>query len=167
MKLKIIRILLALILLADLIFIFSNSAQNSTASADTSKGVTEAVAPVIISKYEEMNEEEKLAAIVSLDGVIRETAHLLQFTPIGFCLYLLLVTYEDKKKLHKYKIPITFGFGLLYAISDEVHQLFSPGRAFELFDILMDVSGVAVGCLGAILLTLIIKAVQKQQITKN
>ena len=164
MKLKIIRILLVLLLLADMIFIFSNSAQNSTASAETSKGVTELVAPVIIPEYAEMNEEEKAVAILSLNAILREAAHLLQFTPIGFCLYLLLSTYTDKETLQKYKIPLTLGFGLIYAISDEIHQLFSPGRAFELFDIFMDISGVTVGCFGAIILLLINKTVQNKML---
>ena len=114
-----------------------------------------------------MSEDEKTLAVASLDSWVREAAHLLQFTPIGFCLYLLLSTYTDKKKLQKYKIPLTLGFGLIYAISDEIHQLFSPGRAFELFDIFMDFSGVAIGCIGAIILLLIIKTVQNKNLSPS
>ncbi len=33
-------------------------------------------------------------------------------------------------------------FGLLYAISDEIHQLFVPGREASLTDVLIDLAGV-------------------------
>lgn len=41
----------------------------------------------------------------------------------------------------QYWIPIVFC--LLYGISDEIHQLFVPTRAFDLLDILADTFGAA------------------------
>ena len=35
--------------------------------------------------------------------------------------------------------------GLLYAVSDEIHQVFVPGRAGQLRDILIDTAGVLIG----------------------
>jgi VanZ family protein len=40
---------------------------------------------------------------------------------------------------------ITFIFCFLYAVSDEVHQIFVPGRAFAIRDIIIDTSGAALG----------------------
>lgn len=37
-----------------------------------------------------------------------------------------------------------FIIGLLYAISDEVHQFFVPGREASIFDVLIDTAGLAV-----------------------
>ncbi|MBO7376468.1 MAG: VanZ family protein, partial [Clostridia bacterium] len=36
---------------------------------------------------------------------------------------------------------------VLFAVSDEIHQIFVPGRAFEISDIVTDSAGVLIGCL--------------------
>jgi VanZ family protein len=38
-----------------------------------------------------------------------------------------------------------FTFGVLYAASDEIHQLFVPGRQCDAFDFLSDSAGIAIG----------------------
>ena len=164
MKLNLKRILLLLLLIADMVFIFHNSAQVAAVSSSASQNVTQMVAPVIVPNYNKLNETEKLQTVASLEAVLREAAHLLQFVPIGFALYLLLCTLELPNKLRKLRIPITLCFGFLYALSDEVHQLFVPGRSFQFFDIFMDVCGVTLGCLGGIILILIVKAVKKKRL---
>lgn len=42
---------------------------------------------------------------------------------------------------------ITVAICFLYAISDEIHQYFVPGRACRVFDVLIDTSGSAFFCL--------------------
>jgi len=161
-KLTVIRVLLILILLADMIFIFYNSAQNAVDSSATSQGVTEQMAPIVVPDYDKLDEEKKKEAVLSLDVIVREAAHLLQFVPLGFACYLLLQTFKIPKRLRylNYAIPPTFG--LLYALSDEIHQIFSPGRFFDVFDLFMDMMGVLLGLLGAIILMLIINKVKSR-----
>jgi VanZ family protein len=49
-------------------------------------------------------------------------------------------------KASGFRIPLTvFAIGALYGASDEIHQLFVPGRQCELFDFLADAVGVAFG----------------------
>ena len=43
--------------------------------------------------------------------------------------------------------------GTLYAASDEIHQLFVPGRSGQLRDVLLDSAGVAAGILLAWMIT--------------
>lgn len=38
-----------------------------------------------------------------------------------------------------------WGLTALYALSDEIHQLYVPGRAFQLSDLALDISGAALG----------------------
>lgn len=159
MKIKIIRALLLLLMIADMLFIFFNSAQDSSDSSSASQSVTEMVAPVLIPNYDDMDEDAKMRSLLSLDGVLREAAHLLQFVPLGFSLFLLLCTYGFNDRAHRIKLAVTLGFGLIYAFSDEIHQLFVPGRSFQLFDVMMDVIGVALGCIGAITVMLIAKKI--------
>ena len=75
--------------------------------------------------------------------IIRRTAHFTEY----FILYILANNvlryyFSDKKK----RIYILI-FVLIYAISDEVHQYFVPGRAMALRDVLIDFSGGFTACL--------------------
>lgn len=75
--------------------------------------------------------------------IIRKTAHFTEY----FILYILANNvlryyFSDKKK----QIYILI-FVLIYAISDEVHQYFVPGRAMALRDVLIDFSGGFTACL--------------------
>ena len=39
----------------------------------------------------------------------------------------------------------TFGLSAIYALLDEIHQLFIPGRAFQLLDLSLDIFGAIIG----------------------
>ena len=84
--------------------------------------------------------------------IIRKTAHFTEY----FILYILANNvlryyFSDKKK----RIYILI-FVLIYAISDEVHQYFVPGRAMALRDVLIDFSGGFTACLVEIIYKYII-----------
>ena len=49
------------------------------------------------------------------------------------------------EKLHRIVLP--WVIGTVYAVSDEVHQLFVEGRSCEVRDMLLDSAGVAAGVL--------------------
>lgn len=40
---------------------------------------------------------------------------------------------------------LAVAFGIAYAVSDEVHQMFVPGRSAEMADLVADASGVIIG----------------------
>jgi len=44
-----------------------------------------------------------------------------------------------------FKVLISFGVGVTYAISDEVHQYFIPGRSARVLDVCIDSAGVLTG----------------------
>ena len=63
--------------------------------------------------------------------------HLCEFAGLSF-----FVAYGYFSKFSvKYTVLIT----VIYAILDEIHQYFVPNRYFDLFDIFMDIIGVALG----------------------
>jgi VanZ family protein len=68
------------------------------------------------------------------DVVLRKLAHAAEFAVLGFL--LLRAVRRDGAAL---------ALGIAYAVSDEVHQHFVPGRAGSPLDVLIDVAGVAVG----------------------
>ena len=73
--------------------------------------------------------------------IIRKLAHLTEFFILGVLTINYIRFYSIK---HKYLISI--GFCFLYACSDEFHQMFVPGRAGQITDVLIDVFGVILGC---------------------
>ena len=74
----------------------------------------------------------------------RKSAHVFIFTVLGFLLRICLESwFSGKKRL----LLSAFLIGAVYAASDEVHQLFVPGRTGSVQDILLDCGGVILGVL--------------------
>ena len=42
-------------------------------------------------------------------------------------------------------LGVAWGLSALYALSDEIHQLFVPGRSFQLLDLALDIGGGLIG----------------------
>lgn len=81
--------------------------------------------------------------------IIRKLAHFTEYMLLGIIFGLY---YFNINKKNYYIITIIHG--LLVAIIDETIQLFIPGRAGLITDVLIDITGVIVG---VIILTIIIK----------
>ena len=71
-------------------------------------------------------------------------AHFSIYTLVGIWIMSFISTYNITilKKLF-----FSIGVGLIYAISDEIHQGFIPGRSPEIRDVLIDTCGVTLGIL--------------------
>lgn len=77
-----------------------------------------------------------------VETIIRKAAH---FT-VYFILGMLSLNLADKIiKNRKSCIITAFIFSVLYAVSDEIHQAFVPGRACRLFDVALDSLGAFIG----------------------
>ena len=72
--------------------------------------------------------------------VVRKGAHFLEYLVLGISLFW---TVRDLRMRASFWIP--WAVGALYAVTDEVHQYFVPGRSCELRDVLIDACGVAAG----------------------
>ena len=95
----------------------------------------------------------KLFGVGFTDFFVRKLAHFSEFLLLGF-LSALAFTYTltDIKKIY-----LGVVFSLLYCISDEIHQIFVPGRACQFRDVLIDFSGILVGTAVLFLLYLLFK----------
>jgi VanZ family protein len=82
-------------------------------------------------------------ALALSEDVVRKTAHFSEYLVLG-C--LLFMGFLDKSKLAR-SILSVFIAGLLFAVSDEVHQLFVPGRTLRPFDVLVDMAGIGAAML--------------------
>lgn len=160
MKVKVIRFILALLLIATFGMIFNFSNQDSDKSGSTSQKVTETITKDIKS-IQKLNKNEKAKIIDKIEDVIRKIAHFSLYALVGFLLMSLLITYNINEKN---KIISTVIIGAIYAISDEIHQSFVSGRSGQVSDVFLDTLGVAVG---GLFILLIIKILNKFKKNKN
>lgn len=136
---KIVKIIL-IVLWCGLIFMFSND----TGGASTKKSdglIVRTVEKVIKRK---LSSEEKDKVLKYLVVPVRKSAHLFIYFILGILIISLLREYRD---IDIKMILLAVFLGLLYACSDEVHQLFIKGRSCEVRDVLIDTVGVSLGVL--------------------
>ena len=136
---KIIKILLVVIWMG---VIFSFSSDNKVASDNKSSSVIITIYHFFnskeITKYEEKQIIEKYAY------PIRKLAHFTEYFILGLLVISLISEYTI---INRKSIIIGIIICMLYAISDELHQLFTSGRSARIFDVLVDTSGSTISIL--------------------
>ncbi|WP_368489445.1 VanZ family protein [Clostridium sp. BJN0013] len=75
--------------------------------------------------------------------VIRKVSHFLEYFILAILLFNIIKGKFKIKKVFIISIIIVF----LYACSDEIHQIFIPGRTARIKDIFIDTAGGSVGLL--------------------
>jgi len=74
-----------------------------------------------------------------LSLIIRKMAHFTEYLILGLLVVNMINNYNNKS------ILISIIICIIYATSDEIHQLFVPGRSCQLLDILIDTIGSVIG----------------------
>ncbi len=134
--------------------IFYLSDQPANESNQLSKGVTE----VIIEKVGEFSPEMDFNNS-SINRTVRKNAHFYVYLVLA----MLMMNALNNRKLYTYKrIILTLIFCILYAITDEIHQLFVPGRGAQAMDVLIDSVGVTFGIGIYLLISSIIKKIKSR-----
>lgn len=82
---------------------------------------------------------EFLAAFDQWTWLIRKFAHIFEFGVLTFLIFRIL-KYTEKRHIY-WDLFWAFAFAILYAISDEYHQTFVPGRVGNYKDVLIDSIG--------------------------
>lgn len=137
----------ALLMMANMILIFSFSAENREESGDRSRAVTTAIARLLDPSFDDMTDAEQTVAVERIHGVVRKAAHFLEFALLGFLsagLLLLLRHFWWPRLTHLQAWLIPAAFCLLYAASDEIHQLFTE-RGARVGDVAIDFCGAVFG----------------------
>ena len=92
-----------------------------------------------------------------LSLIIRKLAHFTKYFVLGV---LTINVFKD------YKVDNVFIYSLLfcvfYACTDEIHQLFVPGRSGNIMDVLIDSFGSLIGCTSYFLLLKKMKKIIKR-----
>ncbi len=131
--------------------IFYMSAQPATESMELSGGIGEWLARLFSPDYQSRPEAEWTAYVELVDHLIRKAAHFTEYAIFGIILCLDLFLSSNSKLTWKKILLCAWLTGSAYSVTDEFHQLFVEGRSGELFDVLIDSSGVFVGGLLAVL----------------
>lgn len=157
MKINIFRIIVIILLIVTFRIIFGFSSQNGEKSGTISKQITEFVTKDIKS-IQSLEKNEKEIVLKKIEHVIRKLAHFLLYTLVGILVMSLMSTYKIEQIK---RISISLLTGVLYAISDEVHQFFVPGRGSSVQDVFLDSFGVIFGILVVIGIIKIYKKLKK------
>ncbi len=143
MKINIIRAILIILLILTFFQIFRFSNQNGEKSSGISRKITTAVTKNV-KKIQELDENKQEEVLGKIEKVIRKLAHFSIYMVVGMLMMLLMSTYKIKQFD---RIAISLITGIIYASSDEIHQLFIPGRSAMITDVMIDTLGVLVGIL--------------------
>ena len=147
-----------------MVLIFWFSSKPAEESTEMSNRVGYTLSQIFVSGFSKMTEEEQLIQVESMDHGIRKCAHaaeylLLTLLCIGTCICWL----KDKQLFQGNSYVLLFVSGwliaVLYAVSDEIHQMFVPGRSCQFTDIIIDACG---GLIGALLLFLILSRIRRK-----
>ncbi|MBR3802188.1 MAG: VanZ family protein [Clostridia bacterium] len=109
--------------------IFALSHQPSTESAELSMAVMGFVAKLFNEFVEFIGHD-----------VFRSIAHGLEYCGLGLLLFNAI--YQTTKQP---KMLLPFIISVFYSLTDEIHQIFIEGRAFQFIDLAVDALGSAVG----------------------
>ena len=167
MKINLLRIVLLILLFGTFYIIFGFSSQDGEESGGISSRVTE----FILEKsntYKNIEENRQDEIFERTEKIIRKIAHFSIYALVGFLLMGLVSTFKLKEKN---RILISLILGVLYATSDEIHQLFSPGRSAQITDVYIDTLGILVGIFVILLFIKIFEKMKlqkhKEKLTKN
>ena len=141
---KVYKIFSAVFMIAVMVTIFILSAQNSTDSAETSGA--------LISWL------DRLFELGISQDVIRTAAHFCEYAGLGFSVINFLFAFRNAVS------PIlALIIALGYALTDEIHQIFVPGRAFQLIDLTVNFFGILLG-ISVFALFVLIAEITKEKI---
>ena len=132
-----------IIVIALLVLIFCLSHQNGEDSTETSGWFTALLNFIFPFELTE--------------DFVRTMAHFSEFACLSFFMNNLFVAYKEKLNP-----VVACALSFFYAITDEIHQIFVPGRACQFLDMMVDLAGILSGFIVyAVIYILVRKTIKK------
>lgn len=138
-----IRTIAGILALLWMCVIFAFSAQQEEESSEVSEAFSyRIVSSTGIFFHLHLDEEELRRIAAAIESTVRKAAHMTEFGILSVLIYVWLGKWRMPvgKKMSIAAISAT-----LYAASDEFHQLFVPGRAGSVRDVIIDGTGAILG----------------------
>lgn len=152
-------ILCACLSLAIMTAIFFLSSQTSGESGSLSESIALMIARAFWSGFDGLDAIEQARIVEDLTLPVRKAAHASEYAVLGAslvatCWQVRMFVLErsgdhegaNLRRAAKGQFAIGFASSVLYAASDELHQLFVDGRSGQLGDVLIDAGGSLIGC---------------------
>lgn len=135
------KLLISLLLIFQMLFIFTMSSFGS----DSSNAQSGQIIQVLRQVFPNLSSHTSGPDASALTFIVRKTAHFTEYAILGILFYLLYrQILPQKNGLRLFVLAILSSF--LYACTDEIHQLFVPGRSGQFTDVLVDTLGASFGC---------------------
>ena len=125
---KVIKTLLFIFTIA---FILYNSLQNGVDSSEASGSFTQWIQSILVFLG---------SNIIVQEGFIRTLAHFMEYALLGILAGLNILEYRNPR-ISKHFILIVS----LVPFFDEIMQSITPGRAFQMIDLMVDYLGIVLG----------------------
>ena len=145
-----------------MLIIFNFSSENSEVSSSTSGNVGRWLLKTFYNGFEKLSSIEQSQIVESIQFYIRKTAHFSIYALLGVCTHF--GTLANKKISHQKNVFISLLICLVYASSDEIHQLFISGRSGQVSDVLLDFTG---SIFGTIIFLIALKIIQMIRLKKS
>ncbi len=154
------KITLLACLAACMILIFVFSSQNADISGNLSEGITYRIACLTVKDFADFSPERQKEIVEGMHFYIRKGAHFSEYALLGILAFLNANEYI---KSTGRKFLAALPFCLVYASTDEFHQLFTDGRYGSPVDVMIDFSGSVTGTLVIYAFMLLIKRIRKDK----
>lgn len=145
---RIVNLIYIILALAWMFVIFTFSHRPGPDSQHDSYEVGMMTGRVVIEDFEEWSFVDQLAFAMKVDHPIRKLAH---FTEYLILATLLVGAVDNRNRKRSLRLLIPWAVAAFYAVTDEVHQFFIPGRNCNVGDVLIDSAGAFVGVLISVL----------------
>ncbi len=103
---------------------------------------------VVVEDFEEWSFVDQLAFAMKVDHPIRKLAHFTEYLILAI---FLVGAVDNSLRRRTLRLLIPLAVATFYAVTDELHQFFIPGRNCNVGDVLIDSAGAFVGVLLSIL----------------
>lgn len=123
-----------LILWMAVIFMFSHAPADD--STEVSHRAGRIIGSITVKDFEEWSDKKQEVFLEGIDHAVRKGAHFTEYMILGI---LSLAVLGSQKRGKSWLL------GTCYAVTDEIHQFFIPGRSCQISDMVLDSFGVAVG----------------------
>lgn len=130
-KLYLSKVIATLLFTMMIAFIFYNSLQSGAASSEMSQGVLAFLQGIL---------DQLGIGILFSAAFVRTLAHFLEFLLLGVLVSINILVWRSKIATNR-----LLSISILIPAIDEVIQLFTPERAFQIGDLLVDYLGLLIG----------------------
>lgn len=139
------RIIWLVVTIVWMAVIFSFSAKEADESAAMSHSVGKEIGRLIIPEFGSWSENKQEQFAERIDFPVRKCAHASEYAVLG--VLILGTAYSFSEDGEKMSALFSWCIGTAYAATDEIHQLFVPGRSCQFRDVCIDGAGVLAGVL--------------------